>query len=207
MTVLLVVPLEELLAEGATVLDAAEAVWEVGPVLQGSELAFGIRVVVGDVGPAVSLGDAQVGHEKGDRLGGHDPAAVGVNVELASGNLMLADGFVDEPRGQFGALAGSHHPTGDVAAEDVEDDVEIKVGPFDRPQQLGDVPAPKLVRCRGQQLRFLVRRMHELITTLAGFSFLFENPVHGANRAEILSFIQQGGLYSRGGAVLKSLFM
>ena len=37
---LLVVPVEELLAKGATVLDAAEAIGELRAVLQGAELAF-----------------------------------------------------------------------------------------------------------------------------------------------------------------------
>ena len=44
--VLVVVPAEEPAAEGAGVLDGAEAVGEVGPVLEGLELALGERVVV-----------------------------------------------------------------------------------------------------------------------------------------------------------------
>src|SRR5664280_1289665 len=74
MAVLFVVPLEELLAEGAAVLNAAEAIWKLRAVLHGSELAFRIGVVVGNIGSAVALGDAQIGHQKGDRLGPHDPA-------------------------------------------------------------------------------------------------------------------------------------
>ena len=101
---LLVVPLEKLLAEGAAVLDAAEAIRELRAVLHGSKLAFRIRIVVGNIGSAVGLGDAQVGHQKGYRLGLHDPAAVGMDGELAGGNLVLADGFLDELLGQFGAF-------------------------------------------------------------------------------------------------------
>jgi hypothetical protein len=73
----------------------------------------------------VGLGDAQVG-QKSDRFGSHDLAAVGMDGELAGGNLVLADGLLDELLGQFGAFPGRDHPAGDVAAEDVEDDVEIK---------------------------------------------------------------------------------
>ena len=101
---LLVVPVEELLAEGAAVLDAAEAIRELRTVLQGPELAFRIRVVIGNIRSAVGLGDAEIGHQKGDRLGRHDPAAVGVDGELAGGNLVLADGFLDELLGQFRAF-------------------------------------------------------------------------------------------------------
>jgi hypothetical protein len=53
LAMLLVVPLEELLAKGAAVLDAAEAIGELRAVLQGTELAFRIRVVVGNIGSAV----------------------------------------------------------------------------------------------------------------------------------------------------------
>src|SRR5208283_4387614 len=132
MAVLFVVPLEKLLAEGAAVLDAAEAVRKLRAVLHGAELAFRIRVVVGNIRPAMALGNAQVGHQKGNRLGLHDPAAVGMNGELAGGNLMLADGFLDKLLGQFGAFLAGDHPASNVATEDVEDDVEIEVGPLDR---------------------------------------------------------------------------
>jgi hypothetical protein len=77
-------------------------------------------------------GDAQVGHQKGDRLRGHDLAAVSVDVELPSGNLMFGDGLLNEPLGQFRFLLGRHHPAGDVTAEDVEHHVEIEIGPFGR---------------------------------------------------------------------------
>jgi hypothetical protein len=40
-TMLLVVPVEELLAKGAAVLDAAETIREVRPILEGAKLAFG----------------------------------------------------------------------------------------------------------------------------------------------------------------------
>ena len=58
--VLVVVPMEEGLAEAASVFDGAEAVWETRAVFQGAELAFRIRIVVGDVRTAVGLDDAQV---------------------------------------------------------------------------------------------------------------------------------------------------
>src|ERR1039457_7673151 len=95
MAVRLVIPLEKLLAEGAAVLDAAESIGELRAVLHGSELAFRIRVVVGNIRSAVALGDAQVGHQKGNRLGPHDPAAVGMNGVVSGGKLILPDVFLD----------------------------------------------------------------------------------------------------------------
>ena len=59
--VVVVVPVEEPLAVAVGVLEAPEPGGEVGPILEGPELAFGIRVVVADVGSRVGLGDAEVG--------------------------------------------------------------------------------------------------------------------------------------------------
>jgi hypothetical protein len=58
--VLLVVPGEEELRKRAAVLDGTKAVREIGPVLHGAELTFRVRIVVGDMGAAVSLGDTLI---------------------------------------------------------------------------------------------------------------------------------------------------
>ena len=50
---LVVVPGKEDLAMSAAVEETTEAGWEVGPVLEGAELALGERIVVGDVGAAM----------------------------------------------------------------------------------------------------------------------------------------------------------
>ena len=59
MVVFVVVPAEEVPAESRGVLDAAEALREVGPVLEGLEARLGERVVVGDVRSRMRLGDAE----------------------------------------------------------------------------------------------------------------------------------------------------
>ena len=58
MVMVLIVPGEELAAELACILNAAEAFWESWLVFEGLEVAFGEGVVVGVVGAAVRLGDA-----------------------------------------------------------------------------------------------------------------------------------------------------
>jgi hypothetical protein len=50
----------------------------------------------------------------------------------------------------------SHHPTDDVTAEDVEDDVEVEVSVLERTRQFRDVPRPQLIGASGQQLWLLV---------------------------------------------------
>ena len=155
----------------------------------------------------MGLGDAEIRHEKGDGLRGHDPPAVGVDGELAGGNLLLANGLLDELLGQFRALPRRDHPADDMAAEDIEDDIEIEVGPLGRTQQFGDVPTPELVGSSGQQFGLVVSRMHRLIAALVGFPGLFEEAIHRASRTEILAFVQQGGLHGGRRTILETLVM
>src|SRR5688572_31215960 len=44
---------------------------EAGAVLEGLELGLGVGGVIGDVRAGVGLGDAEVGEQERDRLGGH----------------------------------------------------------------------------------------------------------------------------------------
>jgi hypothetical protein len=76
----------------------------------------------------------------------------------------------DEPLGQFGTLAHRDHPAGDVAAKNIEDDVEVEVGPLGRPEQLGDVPAPELIGSRRQELGLAIGGMGQLVAAFAGFT-------------------------------------
>ena len=51
-----VVPRQEALTEGVAVFRAAEAIRESGAIFRGAELAFRIRIVVGNIEPAVGFG-------------------------------------------------------------------------------------------------------------------------------------------------------
>ena len=64
--VLMIVPVEEPPAVGASVLDRAEAIGEVGSVFQGFKLRLGVRIVIRYVRAAVGLGDIEVDEERGD---------------------------------------------------------------------------------------------------------------------------------------------
>ena len=59
--VLVVVPLEEGLAEAASIFDGTEAIRETRAVFQGTELAFRIRIIIRNMRTAVGLGYAQIG--------------------------------------------------------------------------------------------------------------------------------------------------
>ena len=57
-----------------------------------------------------------------------------------AGDALLDDRLADQPLGQVFAFAAGQHPANHIAAEDVENHVEVEVGPLRGPQQLGDVP-------------------------------------------------------------------
>src|SRR3954447_8930341 len=54
-------------------------------------------------------------------------------------------------------------PADDPAAEDVENDVEIEVGPFRRSGQLRDIPRPDLIGAFGEQFGLGVDRVAQLV--------------------------------------------
>ena len=189
-----VVPGGKALAEGAGVLDRAEAVGELGTVLEGFELAFGEGVVVGDARAAVALGDAEVGQEKGQGLGLHRGSPIGLQGELSGLDALFGGRLLDQALGQGRAFARGHHPADDVAAEDVENDVEVEVGPLGRPEQFGDVPRPDLVGAGGQELGFRVTGMAQLVAPLAHLAVGFEDAVHGAHRAEVDALVEERGV-------------
>ena len=154
-----VVPLEELSAMSAGVLDRAEARREVGSVLQGFELRFRERIVVRDVRTAVSFDDVEIDEQSGHRLGAHAGTAVGMQGQSARIDVLLLNRIGDELLGQFRRFARSDHPADNVAAEDVEDDVEMEVTPLDWPLYFRDIPTPHFVGPDRQQFRFGIGRV------------------------------------------------
>ena len=140
MPVFFVVPGEKGLAEVPCVLDASETFREVGPVLEGFELRLRVGIVVAGVRPTVSLGDAEVGQKQGDGFGFHGSSPVGMKSQLIPADVLAQASFPDELFRQGGRFASCKHPPDRIAAEDVKDDVKVKVGPFDGSQEFGDIP-------------------------------------------------------------------
>jgi len=131
-----VVPGEEAATERTSILQTAEASGEVRSILEGLELGFGEGVVVGGMGAAVTLRDPQVNEQPGDGFGGHGGAAISVQRELAGGDLLFGRGLGDEAFGQGRLLVFGEQPAGDVAAGDVQEDVEIVVRQVTGPRSL-----------------------------------------------------------------------
>jgi len=205
--VLVVVPVEEVAREATGVLQAAEAIWKLRSVFQGLELGFREGVVVGDVWPRVGFADSQVRQEQRQGSGLHGRAAISVDGELPREDALLLTGLLQQPGRQRIAFPFCDHPAHDVTAEDVEDHVELKVGPLDWAQELGDIPGPNLVGALRQELGLGVDGMAELVAALSDLAMRGEDPVHGAGGTEVAPCVQEEGVDLGGGFVHEGLGM
>ncbi len=94
----------------------------------------------------------------------------------------MFDHGIDEQRLELcGAFRVFDTPADTATAEDVEDDIEIKAGPFHRPHQFGDVPGPDLVGAFGRQLWFLTDRVAALAASFRDLTMLGQDPIHRAD--------------------------
>ena len=60
MVMVVVVPIEEGLTKGTSIFNRAKLLGKLRLVLEGLELRFRIRIVIGDMGTRVSFGHAQI---------------------------------------------------------------------------------------------------------------------------------------------------
>src|ERR1700677_1590128 len=77
----------------------------------------------------------------------------------------------------------------------------MEVAPLGGAEELGDVPAPKLVGPSGEQLGCNVTRVAQLGAAFADLVILGEDAVHRALRAEVSAFIEERGVDLGGGEV------
>ena len=130
---------------------------------------------------AVRLGDIEVNEERGDGLGSHAGAAIGMERECPGSDVFLRHRVGDELFGEFGGFPISDQPTDDVAAVDVKNHVEMEAGPFGGPLEFGDIPRPHFVGADRQEFGLGVRRMDALIASLAGLVLGRHEPIHGTD--------------------------
>ena len=113
--------------------------------------------------------------------------------ELPVGDILLDARLLDEALCKGGAFTMGHHPADHITAEDVQDDVEVKIGPLYRPFEFCDIPRPYLVRFARKQFGFFIDGPADLPAALFDVAVLgFENPIHGSNGTVIPPFIEQG---------------
>ena len=114
---------------------------------------------------------------------------------------MARHGVRDQLLGQLTGLRGGHAPRDDVAAEDVEHQVEFVVLAAPGPLQLGDVPTPDDVRSGGDQFGLHLRGVGGLPTTLADLAVRPQQPVVRRLRGQVDALVEQRVEHLRGGAV------
>ena len=88
----------------------------------------------------MGAGDAEIGEELGDGSRGHRAAAVGVQSELAGGDLFGGGASGDELFGEPVGFAWGDEPADGVAGVHVQDDVEVESVPFVGAGEAGDGP-------------------------------------------------------------------
>ena len=114
----------------------------------------------------MALGHVQVNQQTGHRFGAHGCPSIRVQCEGARLHIVTRHSVGNELLGQLSALARRNQPAYDVAAKNVQDDVQVKASPFGWPLELGDVSRPDLVGCQGQQLWFGIGRVAALAPAL-----------------------------------------
>jgi len=62
--------------------------------------------------------------------------------ELVRQDVLLGTGLADQLPGQGGGFTGGDHPTDNITAVDIENDVQVEIGPLHRPFQFRNVPGP-----------------------------------------------------------------
>lgn len=152
--VVVVVPMHELarpFARGVQVREAFSR--ELGPVLRRAEQAFDEGVVVAHARPRVRRLDAQP-PQHGQHRGGLQRGAVvamqhGSLVAWHGVNALGQRGALHEPRGMVTVVLLVHLEAHDLAAEDIEDQVQVEPASGDFGRQERHVPAPQLARCGG----------------------------------------------------------
>lgn len=73
--------------------------------------------------------DQQLRHD----LRAHASATIGVQGQRAWFDALFANGFSDQLFGRFSAFSWRGHPADDLAAEDVEDHIQVEIAPLEQP--------------------------------------------------------------------------
>ncbi len=191
---LAVVPGEEPLTEGASLFEAAESFWEIRAILQGFELSLREGVIVTGIGAAMRLGDTEIGEQQRHRLGGHGGAAIRMQGQVPRLDLLLQAGVGDELLGQGRRLRRGKHPANHIAAEDIQDDVEVEVRPRHGTPEFRDVPRPHLIRGSREEFRLLIDGVMELVPALGDLRLGLKDAVEGSDGTVVPAFIEEGGV-------------
>ena len=194
-----IVPSSEALDPCPRRFDRCEAAGRpVGRVLAGPEQRFGKRVVIADARPADRCDYTELLHLRLHRCAPHSmpgsacscmhergAAVVGMKNERTGQAPLGPDRALQDLGGELGRLAVVDLPADDLAAEDVDDEIEVEEGTGDRPRQPRYVPRPDLARCLGLEAGgWLAVRGRTGATAAMVLASLAQHPVEAGFRGD-----------------------
>jgi hypothetical protein len=116
-----------------------------------------------DMRSAVRFTDLKIHEQRSHGFRAHAAAAVGMQRQCTRDDALFVSRIGDDLIGELGRFTRRDHPADDVAAEDIEDDVQMEAGPFRRTFQLCYIPRPDFIGSDRQQLRLRVGGVHALL--------------------------------------------
>ena len=194
---LLVVPVHEPAGPQPRLHQISHAVLrELRAVLGRAEHALGVGVVVAHTRAGVRRRHAQpVQH--GQHRGGFERGtvvAVQHGFARARGEVFTQRGALEQLGGVLGAVVGVDFPADDLAAEDIQDHVEVEELPLDLAGQVRHVPAPQLLGCAGHVGRGRTRRARSLsASAMLVLAVFAHEAVKAGFTGDVAAFIGQGG--------------
>jgi len=73
----------------------------------------------------MGFADIEVHEQRGDGLGAHAAAAIGAQRKRARHDVLFVSRIGDDLLGELGRFTRRDHPADDIAAENIEDDVQV----------------------------------------------------------------------------------
>lgn len=105
--------------------------------------------------------------------------------QLAGRDVVLGQGLAQQVLDPTLGVAFIEHPAHHVAAEQIQDHVQVVQAPLAGSPQFGDVPRPNLIRRCGHELRFGVVGVAQLVAALVELPLAGQQTAHGARRAQV----------------------
>ena len=192
-----VVPMDEASGPGTGLVEIGKALGgKLGAVLGGTKQRLGIGVVVADARPGVGGLDAQPVEHRQHRRGLERGAVVAVQHGLGAhrGNSLGQRGAAHQVRGMVGVIGVMHLPAHDLAAVQVEDQVQVEPPSHHLRRQVGHVPAPDLPRFGSDVRGGRPDRFGRLRSpTVGGLSVCLQHAAEGGFAGQVDALVGQHG--------------
>ncbi len=125
---------------------------------------------------------------------GHRRTAILMHAQSSRFDAMAADRLGEQLLGQRTVLPTRNHPSNHIAAVQIEHYVQAQKHPSGPRCQLGYVPTPHHVRRIGHKPWHRMVSLGSLHASFTRFTGLSKQSMHGTNRAQITSLVEQLGV-------------